>query len=167
VAAYGVVIGSTLWRAVDATLARAGADKPTTGLVAAAGAGVLLLFVALFFDGRALGLSLFLAGGAYVGFLVAYHPGIDPAAPLIAVLLLLTGELAAWSLDERWALRVDTKLVWRRIAALTILALGGLALAALAVGLSAAPAAHGLPWTILGAIAAVAVAWTAITLVRR
>lgn len=146
---------------------RAGAHKPTIGLAAGAAVGVLLLFVALFFDARALGLSLFLAGATYVGFLVLDHPGVDPAAPLVAVLLLLSGELAAWSLDERWAMRMDSGIVWRRAVALSVLALVGLALSTLAVGLSAAPATHGLPWTILGAIAAVAVAGTAITLVRR
>jgi hypothetical protein len=146
---------------------RADAHKPTIGLAAGATAGALLLLVALFFDARVLGLSLFLGGATYVGFLAVDHPGVDPAAPLVAVLLLLTGELAAWSLDERWAMRMDTGIVWRRAVALSVLALAGLALSTLAVGLSAAPAAHGLPWTILGAIAAVAVAGTAITLVRR
>jgi hypothetical protein len=159
VVAYGGVVGSTL--------VRAGTEKPTIGLAAGAGAGVLLLFVALFFDGRALGLSLFLGGGAYVGFLVLDHPGIDPAAPLIAVLLLLTGELAAWSLDERWAIDKNPRFLRRRAVAVGVLALAGLALATLAVALTAAPAAHGLPWTILGAIATVAAAGTAMTLVRR
>jgi hypothetical protein len=159
VAAYGCVIGTTL--------ARAGTDRPTIGLAAGAGAGVVLLLVALLFDGRALGLSLFLGGATYVGFLVAYHPGIDPAAPLIAVLLVLSGELAAWSLDERWMMHADARFVWRRAIALSVLAVGSLALAALAVALSAGPAAHGLQWTIFGAIAAVAVAGMAITVARR
>ena len=158
-AAYGCVIGSTL--------VRAGTDKPTIGLAAAAGAGVLLLLVALSFDGRALGFSLFLGGATYIGFLGIDHSSIDPAAPLIAVLLLLTGELAAWSLDERWPLGSNPRLVRRRAVAVSVLALAGLALATLAVALTAAPAAHGLPWTILGAIAAVAAAWTAMTLARR
>ncbi len=157
--AYGLVVGSTL--------VRAGAEKPTIGLAAGAAAGVLLLLVALFVDTRALGLSLFFAGGTYIGFLVLDHPGIDPAAPLIAVLLLLTGELAAWSLDERWDIGTDPRLLRRRAVAVGVLALAGLALATIAVGLTAAPPAHGLPWTILGAIATVAAAWTALTLVRR
>lgn len=157
--AYGGVIG--------ATLARAGTEKPTIGLAGAAGAGVLLLLVALTFDGRALGLALFLAGGTYVGFLVLDHPGIDPAAPLIAVLLLLSGELAAWSLDERWPIDADPRLFRRRAVAVGVLALAGLGLATLTVALTAAPPAHGLHWTILGAIAAVAAAGTALTLVRR
>jgi hypothetical protein len=159
VAAYGCVIGTTL--------VRAGTDRPTIGLAAGAGVGLLLLFVALVFDGRGLGFSLFLGGATYVGFLAAYHPKIDPAAALIAVLLLLTGELTAWSLDERWEMRATTHVVWRRAVALSVLSVGSLALAALALALSAAPAAHGLPWTILGALATVAAAATAITLVRR
>ena len=146
---------------------RAATHKPTIGLACGAAAGILLLLVALFVDERALGLSIFVGGGTYIGFLVAYHPGIDPAAPLIAMLLLLTGELAAWSLDERWPMGADPRLLLRRGVAVGVLALAGLALATLAVALTAAPLAHGLPWTILGAIAAVAAAWTAITLVRR
>jgi hypothetical protein len=159
VVAYGGVIA--------ATLARTGTEKPTIGLAAAAGAGVLLLLVALVLDGRALGLALFLGGGAYVGSLVLDHPGIDPAASLIAVLLLLSGELAAWSLDERWPIDADPRLSRRRAVAVGVLALAGLALATLVVALTAVPPAHGLHWTILGAIAAVAAAGTALTLVRR
>ena len=138
---------------------RAGAHKPTIGLAAGAAAGALLLLVALFFDARALGLSLFLGGATYVGFLAVDHPGVDPAAPLVAVLLLLTGELAAWSLDERWANahghrhcvapRSRAERSCPRAASLSRRSPSRL---------SAAPAAHGLPWTILGAIAAVAAA---------
>jgi hypothetical protein len=157
--AYGVVIGTTL--------VRAGTDTPTIGLASGAAAGVLFLLVALFFDGRALGLSLFVGGGTYIGFLALDHPGIDPAAPLIAVLLLLSGELAAWSLDERWPTGADPRLLRRRGVAIGFLALAGLALSTLAVALTAAPPTHGLPWTILGAIAAVSAAWMAISLVRR
>ncbi len=128
---------------------------------------MLLLLVALLLDARALGLALWLGGGTYVAFLVAYHHGIDAGAPLMAVLLLLCGELAAWSLDERWRMRTDPRLVRRRAAAVGVLALGGLAIATLAVALTAAPPAHGLPWTLLGAIAAIAAAGTGILLARR
>lgn len=158
VLAYGGVVGTTL--------ARAGTEKPAVGLAAAAGVGLVLLLVALF-DGRALGLSLFLAGGTYVGFLALYHPTIDPAAPLIAVLLLLSGELAAWSRDERWPIDTDPRVIRRRAVAVGALALAGLVLATLAVALTATPPAHGLHWTILGAVAAVAAAATAMTLARR
>ena len=128
---------------------------------------MLLLLVALFLDTRALGLSLWLGGATYVAFLVAYHPGIDAGAPLMAVLLLLCGELAAWSRDERLRMRRDPLLVRRRAMAVGALALGGLAIATLAVALTATPPAHGLPWTLLGAVAAVAAAGTGILLARR
>ncbi len=156
-AAYGGVIG--------ATLLRAGTHTPE--LAPGAGAGAGLLLVALFLDARALGLSLWLGGGTYVAFLAAYHGRIDPAAPVVAVLLLLCGELAAWSLDERRRIRADRRLVLRRAAAVGVLALGGIALATLAVALTAAPPVHGLPWTLVGAIAAVAAAATGILLARR
>ena len=135
-------------------------------LAPGAGLGVLLLLAALV-DGRGLGLSLGLGGGTYVAFLVAVHPRIDAAAPLVAVLLLLCGELAAWSLDERWQMRVDPSLFWRRAGAVGLLALGGLALATLAVALTAAPSAHGLVWTVAGAVAAVGAAGTGIMFARR
>ena len=112
-------------------------------------------------------MSLWLGGGTYVVFLIAAHPRIDAAAPLVAVLLLLCGELAAWSVDERWRMRTDPVLVGRRAGAVGLLAFGGLALATVAVVLGAAPSAHGLAWTIAGGLSAVAAAGTAILLVRR
>src|SRR5262249_32285690 len=147
-AAYGGVIG--------ATLARAGAHAPTHAAVLAPGAaaGALLLLVALVFDPRALRLSLWLGGAPHVAFPGAYRPRIDAGAPLMAVLLLLCGEFAAWSRDERLRMRRDPRLVQRRALAVGALALGGLAIATLAVALTAAPPAHGLPWTLLGAVAA-------------
>jgi hypothetical protein len=145
-------------------LARAGTHA--AALAPGAGLGVLLLLAALVY-GQGLGLSLWLGGGTYVAFLVAAHPRIDAAAPLVAVLLLLCGELAAWSLDERWRMRTETSLGWRRAGAVGLLALGGLALATLAVALGAAPPAHGLAWTVAGALAAVAAAGTAILHARR
>ena len=136
-------------------------------LAPGAGLGALLLLAALLAGGRGLGLSLLLGGGTYVVFLIVAHPRIDAAAPLVAVLLLLCGELAAWSLDERWQMRTDPGLVWHRAGAVGVLAFGGLALATVAVVLGAAPSAHGLAWTVAGAIAAVAAAGTAILLARR
>lgn len=123
--------------------------------------------MALLTDGRALGLSLGLGGATYVVFLVVAHPRIDAAAPIVALLLILCSELAAWSLDERWHMRADAALVWRRAVAVGLIAFGGLVLATLVVVLTAAPPAHGLAWTIAGAVAAVAAAGTAIHHARR
>jgi hypothetical protein len=127
----------------------------------------VLLAVALARGGGTLGLALFLGGATYVGFLVAKHDQVDATAPLVAVLLLLCGELSAWSLDERWEIRADRELAWRRGTALGVLALAGLAVSALLVALSAVPSSHGLAWTVAGAAAAVGAAGTGVWVARR
>jgi hypothetical protein len=93
--------------------------------------------------------------------------GIDGTAPLVAVLLLLCGELSAWSLDERWRSSSDPQLAWLRGAAIGALALVGLAAATLVVALGTVPTGHGLAWTAAGAASAVGAAGTGIWLARR
>jgi len=127
----------------------------------------VLLVAALVFGVRSLGLALWIAGASYVVAVVVAGHRIDPAAPLVAVLLLLCGELSAWSLDERWAIRSDGTLAWRRGAAVGILALAGLAVATFVVALSAVPASRGLAWTVAGAVAAVGAAGTGVWVARR
>jgi len=129
--------------------------------------GWLALIVALVYRGRGLSVALWLGGGTYVAFVVHVEHHVDPAAPLVAVLLLLAGELTAWSLDERWRIRADPQLAWRRGVALAVLALAGLAVSALLVALSAVPANHGLLWTVAGAAAAVGAAGTGVLVARR
>lgn len=92
---------------------------------------------------------------------------MDPTAPLVAVLLLLTGELAAWSLDERGRIQADSALVWRRGAAVAALGLAGLTVAAFVVALSAVPSSHGLALTAAGAVAAVGAAGIGVMVARR
>jgi hypothetical protein len=138
-----------------------------TAFVPGAALGALLFGAALVFAGRGLGTALFLAGGTYVAAVVAAGDRIDGSAPLVAVLLLLSGELSAWSADERLEIRAEARLAWRRSAAVTVLALSGLAVATLVVALSAVPPNHGLAWTVLGAAAAVGAAGTGIWVARR
>jgi hypothetical protein len=135
--------------------------------VPGAALGTVLLVVALVFGGRGFAAALFLAGGTYVAAVSGAGGGVDASAPLVAVLLLLSGELAAWSVDERWLIRSEEQLAWRRGAAVTTLALAGLAVAALVVALSAVQPNHGLGWTVLGAVAAVGAAGTGIWVARR
>ena len=137
------------------------------GLVPAAAVGTLALLVALAAGGRGLGVALFLGGAVYVAFVVSDENHAEATAPLVAVLLLLCGELTAWSLDERPRMRADESLAWRRGAAVGALALAGLTVSVLLVGLSAVPAGHGLAWTVAGAAAAVAAAGTGIWVARR
>jgi hypothetical protein len=137
------------------------------GLVPAAAVGTLALLVALAAGGRGLGVALFLGGAVYVSFVVSDENHVEATAPLVAVLLLLCAELTAWSLDERRRMRADESLAWRRGAAVGALALAGLTVSVLVVGLSAVPASHGLAWTVAGAAAAVAAAGTGIWVARR
>lgn len=156
-AAYGGVLADAL--------ARAGS---TAGYLAPAAAlGTLLLAVALVW-GRGLGVALLVGGATYVAFVVSEeHHRVDPTAPLAAVLLLLCGELAAWSRDEKWRIEADATLPWRRGAAVTALALAGLTVSALVVALSAVPSSRGLALTVAGATAAVAAAAIGVAVARR
>ena len=129
--------------------------------------GTLFLLFALVRGGALLGLALWLAGATYVAGIVSAGHAVDAIAPVVALLLLLCGELAAWSLDRRPRILAGDLLEWRRGAALGGLALAGLVVSTLIVALSAVPSGHGLFWTALGAAAAVAAAGTAIALARR
>jgi hypothetical protein len=92
--------------------------------------------------------------------------GIDDGAPLVAAGLLLTAELAAWSFDERWAMRVERAVYVARGIAVGLLVLAALAASALVLALAAAPVGGGLAWTVLGAAAAVVVVGLAARLGR-
>lgn len=147
-------------------LLRAGSDDWVLGPTA--GVGTLLLLVGLLVaGGRGLGISLFLGGAIYVAFVAHDEGHVDGTAPLVAILLLLCAELAAWSLDERWRMEADATLAWRRGAAVGALALAGLVVSTIVVALSAVPASHGLALTVVGAAAAVAAAGTGIWAARR
>ena len=143
------------------------APSPVVAFVPGLAIGALLLVVALVFDGRGLGAALFLAGATYIAAVGTAGAGTDASAPLVAVLLLLCGELTAWSLDERLEIQAEPALARRRGAAIATLGLSGLAVAALVVALSAVGPNHGLGWTVLGAAAAVAAAGTGIWVAHR
>jgi hypothetical protein len=104
---------------------------------------------------------------AYCVALVVHGRHLDDAAPLVAVGLFLCAELAAWSIDERFAIPAERAVVLARALALGALAFVSLVVAALAVGLAAAPTGSGLAWTVLGAASAVAIVGAAVALARR
>ena len=143
------------------------APSPVVAFVPGLGVGAALLVVALLWGGRGLGAALFLAGASYVAATAAAGATTDATAPLVAALLLLCGELAAWSLDERFEIRPERVLTLRRGAAVAVLAFAGLAVAALVVSLSAVGPNHGLGWTVLGAAAAIGAAGTGIWFAHR
>ncbi len=135
-------------------------------LVPGAVAGGLLLAVALVWGNRLVGAALAVGGATFVASAAGSHRSIDATTPLVALFLLLCGELAGWSIDVRVRMHEEPGLAWRRGAAVALLALAGLGAATLVLVLGASPSGHGLAWTIAGAAAAVAVAALGATLAR-
>ena len=119
--------------------------------------GVLLVFVLVRGHEDLLGWALALGGVAYTIALVVHGTHVDETAPLIGAGLLVSGELATWSLDERRPIARARGLLAARAGGVAVLALAGLAAAALVVSLAAAPAGNGLVWTLFGSAAAVLV----------
>lgn len=102
-----------------------------------------------------LGTSIMLVGVCYVlGLLVGRH-ALDEAVPLAASGLLLSAELATWSLEERMQVRVPRRLRLARIAAVGLLVLSGLLASSLVLAVAATSFGGGLAWSFAGAAAAV------------
>jgi hypothetical protein len=151
-------------------LAYAAARVPTrAGIVLVVGAVGAALLVLVLWRGidELLAWSLILLGIGYTVSLLLHGRGVDGAAPPVAAGLLACAELAVWSLDERYPVAAERRVVAARLWALAALVGGGLAASALVVALSAAPAGAGLAWTVVGAAAAVLVVAVASHLVRR
>jgi hypothetical protein len=149
-------------------LAYAAVREPRmAGLIGGIGAigAVLLAFVLLRKLVDLLPWAVILLGGAYTVSLVLHGSGVDGGAPLVAAGLLLCAELAAWSIDEQFAIPAERSVVLARASALGALVLVSLVVATLVVALSLVPAS-GLAWTMLGAAAAVGVVWLAVRLAR-
>jgi hypothetical protein len=97
-----------------------------------------------------------LAGGLYGVELAIADAPLDVAAPAAAAGLLLSVELAYWSLEERTRWRGDAGDGLRRVALVALLAVGSLLVAAALLALDDAVRARGLALDLLGALAAVA-----------
>jgi hypothetical protein len=81
--------------------------------------------------------------------------------------LLLCGELAAWSLDERVRVDAEPGVLARRATAIGALVGAGLVASAAVVAVAAAPAGNGLSWTAIGAAAAVGAVGIGVVVARR
>ena len=106
-------------------------------------------------------------GGAYAAHLILDDPPLDARAALVGAGLLLTAELACWSIELRRDSTAEPGRHLRRLVAETGLCLGGLTVAALV--LAAADLGHlgGTGIEVAGALAAVALAWLAAAALRR
>lgn len=131
------------------------------------GTGLLLLLFVLWRRAEdALTWVVLLLGASYALTVVVHHRGVDDAVPLVAAGALLSAELAAWSCGEQRTSHRERAVVVGRAVALLVLVVAGLAVSALVVALAAAPVGGGLGWTVLGALAAVAVVAIATRLAR-
>lgn len=100
---------------------------------------------------------LVVLGGLYAAQLALDDPALDGAAPFVAAGLLVTAELAYWSLEERDAVRADPGENLRRAAFVALLSLVALLVGSLLLVLTDSVRAGGLAVDLLGAVAAGAV----------
>lgn len=115
----------------------------------------LLLLVLLRGVEELLPWALGVLGVIYAIVILTRHSGVDEGAPLVGAGLLLCGELAAWSLEERPPIRAEHAVVFARSTAVAALAIAGVAVSGIVVAVAAAPFGGGLAWTSLGALAVV------------
>lgn len=117
--------------------------------------GALVLVAALRFAWSPLvPCSLGLIGAAYATHLGLDDPTLDVRAPALAALLLLTSELAYWSLEEQDGARADPGEALRRLAVVVMFGVASLAVASTLLALVDAVRARGLAIDLLGAAAA-------------
>jgi hypothetical protein len=111
--------------------------SPRNLVLATSGAGLLLLLLARLL-GRAglLGWGVLLLGAGYAETLFPPTRPTDLWAPLVGAGLLVTAELAYWSLQERGRYQGGRDVNRRRALTIGLVAVAGLALGVLALGSS-------------------------------
>jgi hypothetical protein len=145
-AAYGGVLA---WSCVLSTRV-----LPLTLFLGGAGA-VLFGLVLVRGHDELLGSALLLLGAAYVLGLLVGRRSLDDAAPLVGAALLLSAELATWSLDARLRVAFEPALRLQRARAVGLLVFAGVAVSSLVLVVAATSIGGGLAWTMLGSAAAV------------
>jgi hypothetical protein len=95
------------------------------------------------------------------------HARVDGRAAIVGVLLLLSAELASWSIDADRRIKTERALVVRRAATLLGLCLVALLANFLLLATSAVSAASGAPLATLGTAAAVVAVAIAVRLAGR
>jgi hypothetical protein len=131
----------------------------TVGVGARIAVVALLCLVAALVLGvpRLVPVPFLLLGGAYAVYLVVEDVPLDPAAPVFAAGVLVSAELAYWSLEERDRVSGDAGETLRRIAVLSGLAATALVVSGALLALADVAGTRGLAIDLVGAVAAGAV----------
>jgi hypothetical protein len=111
--------------------------------------------------------ALVLLGAAYATQLAVDDVSLDFRAPLFAAGLVVTAELAYWSLEERENVHAERGDALRRLGYVALLALGTLCIGAVLLVATDAMRAGGLAVDLLGAAAAAAVLLVVVLGARR
>ncbi len=112
-------------------------------------------------------LALGLLGAAYATHLGLDDPSLDATAPLFGAGLLLTAELAYWSLEERARVVSEPGEPLRRLGLLLVLAIVALGAGAGLLAVADLARAGGLALDLLGAAAAAAALFVFVVVARR
>ena len=110
--------------------------------------------------------SVALVGGIYAAELAIDDAPLDAATPALAVALLLTAELAYWSLDERQRIPGDPGEGLRRASFVALVGVASALVAALLLALVDAVRTRSLAVDVIGSVAAVAVLATVLLIAR-
>lgn len=129
-------------------------------------AGTLVVGVALAWP-AALGTGLALLGAAYALLLAIDTPPLDGRAAIVAAGVMVTGELATWSLELRRTSPGEAGEAARRLPWISLLGVGALAGAGAVLTLVDLARTEGIVVEAVGALAAVAVLALAAHLAHR
>jgi hypothetical protein len=111
--------------------------------------------------------SLLGLGGVYAAQLAIDDEPLDLAAIFVGAGLLLTLELAHWSLEERERVKTEQGEAWRRLAFVCVLAASAVGASATLVALVDVVRARGLAIDLLGTLAAATAIVAVVVLARR
>lgn len=110
--------------------------------------------------------ALVLVGGIYAAQLAIDDAPLDAASPVAAVGLMVTAELAYWSLEERDHVQGQAGSGFRRAVFVAVLGVGTLLVASMLLVLVDAVRTKGLALDLLGAAAAAAALFTIVIVAR-
>jgi hypothetical protein len=111
--------------------------------------------------------SLIGIGGVYAAQLVIDDEPLDLAAVFVGAGVLVTLELAQWSLEERERVRTIRGEAWRRLAFVCVLGVAAIGASATLVALVDVVRARGLAIDLLGTLAAATAVVALVVLARR